>query len=211
MDRSPTDPTTQAVLQPLCAACTRGELVIAKRLHRSLPSAITAADACGNTPLQFAVAHGHLDLARWLVSKGANVTASNFYGWQCIHEACYHGHSELASWLLQAGADLTALTLMGAQPLHLACFAGHVDMAQWCCAEGAQPHARDNDDGSALHYACRGGQQHVAQWLQSAHGLTMPSASRLAEALLAEAAAEGAPVCLGGSARALARSTPSAG
>jgi len=71
----------------------------------------------GDTPLFWAVITNNLELAKFLLSKGANV---NFvqakYLATPLHIAARRGHSEMCSLLLEKGADVDAREKHGKTP-----------------------------------------------------------------------------------------------
>ena len=59
----------------------------------------------GNTPLGQAVTYGHLDIAKYLIEKGARVSGSNRDGNTPLQLACRNGHLAVCQLLIQrAGA-----------------------------------------------------------------------------------------------------------
>lgn len=71
------------------------------------------------TPLHFAVAYGHADVARELLSSGAHLDAREKQGNTPLHYACGYGRAELVSLLVGAGADAAAENGEGKTPLEL--------------------------------------------------------------------------------------------
>jgi hypothetical protein len=61
----------------------------------------------GWTPLQMACGYGVEPLVEALVERGANVNATNCYGFSCLHEACHRGFSEIVRHLLKGPIDLS--------------------------------------------------------------------------------------------------------
>ena len=59
------------------------------RPHPLFPlSALSALDGMGNTPLSLAVSAGHLDLVRWLVDQGVDVSLRGDGAATPLHRAC---------------------------------------------------------------------------------------------------------------------------
>jgi len=66
----------------------------------------------GQTPLYFAAEKGHLEVARRLVERGANVNVQDgFFGASVLEMALNGGHRELARYLLAHGAEDAASAL----------------------------------------------------------------------------------------------------
>ena len=83
-------------------------------------------------------------LVEFLLSRGANVTVANGWGWQALHFAAAGGSDAIAWRLLQAGADVTRPTTGAsyqAAPIEIARHYGHdavvsrlqyaLDLRQW--------------------------------------------------------------------------------
>jgi ankyrin repeat protein len=59
------------------------------------------------TPLHLACMHGHTDIVRILVKRGADITIlSGFLDKSPLHLACEFGHWEAAEILIKKGLDL---------------------------------------------------------------------------------------------------------
>ena len=58
----------------------------------------------GTRPLILAAGHGHMDLVKALLKRGADVNAEDITGWTPLHAAAYNGHVEIAQLLLDWGA-----------------------------------------------------------------------------------------------------------
>ena len=50
---------------------------------------------------------GHLDVARFLFDRGADVNACGYFGARAIHWAAMEGHEEVVRWLAEVGARTT--------------------------------------------------------------------------------------------------------
>ena len=74
----------------------------------------------GLTPLHYAVARGHKEVAELLITKGADVNAKDDDGWTPLHDAAFEGHKEIVELLIAADADVNAKANDGATPLDMA-------------------------------------------------------------------------------------------
>ena len=84
----------------------------------------------GFTPLHFATAMGHADVARLLLEHGANVNAKSKDGWTPLHLAAYWRRAEVARLLLEHGADPRIGNNDGVTPLDVAREEGHEEVAR---------------------------------------------------------------------------------
>lgn len=83
------------------------------------------------TPLQGAAAMQNLELARLLISRGANVNCRGDEGVSPLHEAAGNGQIELAKLLLDHGAKLNAKDDHGKTPLTIALEYKQTEMAKF--------------------------------------------------------------------------------
>lgn len=89
-----------------------------------------ACDAC-ESPLHAAIAEGHLDVAKLLINKGANVNARNMSQKTPLHFlASSMDDRELAELMIAKGADINARDKDGSTPLAYAIGNGHGAVAE---------------------------------------------------------------------------------
>lgn len=69
-----------------------------------------------NGEFSLSIADNNLNLARFLVFKGARVDLKNYRGETALHEACFFKYEEKISFLIQKGADISAVDLFGKTP-----------------------------------------------------------------------------------------------
>ncbi len=60
------------------------------------------------TPLMWALANGHMEVARFLISKGAKTNARFQFGGDVLHYACQGGKLDFVKQLIAGGADVNA-------------------------------------------------------------------------------------------------------
>jgi uncharacterized protein len=77
------------------------------------------------TPLQSAVAGGHLEITRLLLEAGANPNVRERDGNTPLHAAAFNGDIEIVRSLIFGGADLEAINVNHEKPLDIALKSGH--------------------------------------------------------------------------------------
>ena len=70
-----------------------------------------------HTPLHWAAACGHLDLARLLLDRGASVKAADRGRMIPLHYAAEYGHADIVALLMERGAPVNAESIPGYTPL----------------------------------------------------------------------------------------------
>ena len=157
-------------------AVFRGNLAAVKHLVGAGAS-VTATDSIavdgrrsfGYTALHFAAGvlddHGHVnfpgrfEIITYLVGQGADVNATNAFGWTPLHEAVVRGILDVVKVLVGQGASLTA-TNNGWTALHRASWAGNLETVKYLVGQGASRTATDNKGKTprALAVDCSTGQ-----------------------------------------------------
>lgn len=81
-------------------------------------------------PLHSAAAGRHLEIARMLINRGADVLARQAGEFTPLHSAAQNGQIELVELLLEHGADTQATSARGQTPLDLAHDKGHTAVVE---------------------------------------------------------------------------------
>lgn len=129
-------------------AAVVGDLERVKELLRLEPGSVNATDEYGFTPLHGVAGEYQLEMAEYLIGKGANVGSRNDTGITPLHLSAYPDMVEL---LVNNGADLEAREGGGGTPLHIA--AEHpegFDVMQKMLEMGAAVNAKDDSGQTAL-------------------------------------------------------------
>ncbi|QGI59802.1 hypothetical protein CEK26_001930 [Fusarium fujikuroi] len=88
------------------------------------------------TPVLTAIAKGKLDIARLLISSGANIDTRDMHGRTNLHYAVSRSDAKTVRSLLELGADLLMSDASGVTALHMAVGADDQDMVKlllgWC-------------------------------------------------------------------------------
>ena len=119
----------------------------------------------GLTPLHLASREGHMEIARFLVERGADARAQDNYWTTPLHLASGRGHLEVARFLVECGADPRAQDNYWITPLHQASEQGHLEVARFLIDRGADPRALNNGWITPLHLASHLGHLEVARFL----------------------------------------------
>ena len=87
-------------------------------------------DGKEQTPLMMASRKGKLELAQYLVERGAELDKANERGVTAVYRAAQEGHLAMLQFLLQQGADKDKVTDDGCSPLFIAAQQGHLEVLQ---------------------------------------------------------------------------------
>ena len=119
------------------------------------------------TPLTYAIEMEAFDIAKTLVSAGADLNASEpiASARQPTHVAVDYGSQDMLGFLLQHGADVDGRDGCGATPLMLASYAGFMDAVEILHRHGADLNAEDAVGRTAVHRAAEGQHDAVVQFL----------------------------------------------
>ena len=120
----------------------------------------------GNTPLHFACANGHVNIAKELLDRGAGIEDQNENGHTPLMEAASNGLVEVARLLLEKGAGINAYSSeFKESALTLACYKGHFHMVKFLLEAGADQDHQTEEMHTALMEACMDGHYDVAKLL----------------------------------------------
>jgi uncharacterized protein len=176
-------------------AVQRGKAEEVSKLVDEDPELLQA-ERSGVSAVRLAVYHGHPEVARLLIERGAvldvfdasatgeskrlrellssdrscaNAVASD--GFTPLGLAAFFGHADAARLLLASGADpnLASRNAQRVAPLHSAVAGGSVEIVRALLAHGADVHARQDLGFTALHGAAAEGSEEMVRLLL-AHG-----------------------------------------
>ncbi|KAI1897841.1 hypothetical protein AGOR_G00087420 [Albula goreensis] len=105
------------------------------------------------TPLMTACASANYEVAKFLISLGANVNACDQFNWTPLHHACHAGQVEIIDLLVQAGAGLDAPALNGATPLMRAIQSCRPNCVEYLINAGAKVQAQNKNGQNCLDIA----------------------------------------------------------
>ena len=118
-------------------AAVEGNIEAVKQ-HLAAGTDVNAKRGDGQTPLHFAVAKDHKELAELLITKGADVNAKDYRGSTSLHYAAFKSHDEIAELLIANGADVNAKEEDGGTPLDKAIFYQKTEFAALLRKHGAK-------------------------------------------------------------------------
>jgi len=155
-------------------AAASGELPRVKELLEANPTAASSYSPDGFPLMALAAAFGHEEVARYLLSKGADVNAiaTNGSGYTALTGAVASGHAAIAKWLAENGADVNYRYAKGYSPLLTAAANGHLEIVKMLLAHGADLQTCTDDGKNALAFAEDRKHADVANYLRSL-GLTL--------------------------------------
>jgi uncharacterized protein len=153
----------------LFEAAALGDLARVKQRVETDPSLAKSFSPDGFPVFALACFFGHLDVARYLAEKGADIhaVASNGSGYNALTAAVAGGRTETVAWLLERGLDPNYRYGPGYTPLLTAAANGHLEIVKLFLSHGADPHATSNDGKSALAFASERNHPTVADFLRS--------------------------------------------
>jgi len=148
---------------PLYYAALCGFRGLVERLLTAHPEDLNAGGGNWGAPLNVALAKGHLDIALFLLDRGADGQNGGNMDQTGLYIASSSGYAGVVWSLIDRGADLNAICQddddfrRGVKwtPLHVAIFRGTPSIARTLLEHGANPNAPDNDGATALHLASR--------------------------------------------------------
>jgi ankyrin repeat protein len=132
-------------------AAVYGDLDRVREIVEAHPEAVNETDEYGFTPLHGLAGEEHVEIAQFLIDRGAEVNAANDEGITPLHLATWPA---MATLLLKKGADLEARSVRGETPLLVvAAEAEREDVMAVLLAAGADVNAMGDDGFTALDIA----------------------------------------------------------
>ncbi len=112
-----------------------------------------------------AAADGDIELVKSLISSGADVNATNDWGWTPLYVAAVIGNGDIVNLLIAKGAHVDEPNQPRETPLHLAVSNGHRDIVELLIEKGADFRAADEDGVTPLHTTAEHGYIDIATLL----------------------------------------------
>jgi hypothetical protein len=124
---------------PIHEAARNGDVKKVELLLKEQPNLISSKeDKYGQTPLVIAAFNNRLDVAKLLLTKGADVQIQTNNGSTALHLAAAKGNLEMVKLLLEHKALINALDRDGWSPMHSALTYGHQDVADFLSEKGGK-------------------------------------------------------------------------
>jgi ankyrin repeat protein len=117
----------------------------------------------GATPFYISCEQGHVDVARFMSLKGADVEAANANNSSPLFIACLKGHLPVVKLLAnELQVDCERSNANGATPFYVSCEKGHLDVVRFLGGEKGVNVGVSNINGvSPLWIACQDGHDDV--------------------------------------------------
>ncbi len=132
-------------------AAAAGDLNKVRAILEADPTLLESKDGGGSTPLLSACAAQRVEVANYLLDKGADVNVRDRFRQTPLHRACYsylQGQDlALIQRLIDKGADVNAQGYNGLIPLHQAAQSGRLEVARLLIDRGADVNAFDRYNG----------------------------------------------------------------
>lgn len=154
-------------------AAKNGDVATVKAMLDRYPE---LADARENSMFELTALHGaaykgEVEVARLLISRGADVNARASDGNTPLVEAATHNRLDMVKLLLDSGADVNAANDRGDIPLHWAAARGNQEVVRLMILKGADVNARNNDGNTPLGLAVSKGHEEMTEMLRQSGGI----------------------------------------
>ena len=108
----------------------------------------------GVSLLSYAALHGKVEVAQFLVEKGADMDKAKNSGATPLFIACQQGHLGVVRLLVEKGADVDEARDDGGTPLLSASHKGHLEAARLLLEKGADMNKANDNGYTPLYIAC---------------------------------------------------------
>jgi len=158
---------------PLYYAASYGFCGLVQRLLTARPQDLNAKGGYWGAPLNAALGKGHLDIALFLLGRGADGENRGQLDQTGLYIASSRGYADVVRSLIDRGADLNTICKdhdnhdngMKWTPLHVAIYNERRDIALLLLEHGADTETRSNRDQTALYMASSRGYADVMRSL----------------------------------------------
>jgi len=158
-------------LPGLYLALREPSLKVAETLIAWSKTNVEIRTAQDESPLMMASLKGHLDLARKLIERGADI---NKTGWAPLHYAATNGHLAVMELLLEHHAYIDAESPNGSTPLMMAAHYGTPAAVKLLLEAGADPSLKNQLGLTAIDFAHRANRKDSAELIAASVRAAQP-------------------------------------
>jgi ankyrin repeat protein len=139
--------------------CRTKNVASVEQMFRMNPSLLIlpgGSSVGGQTCLMSATLVGAIDIVRWCLEKGADVTVGEKDGYTPMHGAGFQGRADIAKILIEHGLDPSDVHHDGFTPLHRACWGmdeRHTDFVRVLLEHGVKPNEEAADKSRPCDYS----------------------------------------------------------
>ena len=141
-----------------------GSLKVFEQIAKHPKTQLNVRNQHGETALMLVCLKGHLQIAKLLVSRQADI---NHPGWTPLHYASAGGHTDIIQLLLDQSAYIDAESPNGTTPLMMAARYGNAKSVQLLLMEGADAEVKNQLGLTALDFAIQGNIPDAIKLLQA--------------------------------------------
>lgn len=116
-------------------------------------------------PLHWASLHGHEEIVKLLINRGASVDSKNKYGKTPLYLASARGHKKIVAFLIKHGAYVDSQDQEGYTSLHGASSWGHTEIVEFLLKKNASVHCQNKSGETPLYHALLQGRQEIVDLL----------------------------------------------
>jgi hypothetical protein len=142
-----------------------GDVESVKSILKKNPGLLDKEVSSGMKPLHYAAYLGKTEIARYLISKGANIDEETTGHFTPLNYAVRYGNMSTAAVLIENGADISSRTPQGTTYLHFAILSGNKDMAGLLIDNGLDVNVIKKGNLTPLHIAAVSGDQEIVEFL----------------------------------------------
>lgn len=142
-----TQKTNRNVLSPFLKAVKIGDLELVKFLIENYEISLELADRDGRTALYMALCDENMEIAKYLIEKGANIHASNKYGTRAFDMLLRTRDMELIEEFISKGCELNYKNSKSATTLHWAASSNNIELVKRILRETPFTLMDSNDEG----------------------------------------------------------------
>lgn len=141
-------------------ACIGGDEELVKILIEKFRAKIDETNLDKQTGLHLTISNGHINIAKYLSERGADIFIKSSTGQNVLQYAAHHGESEFIRWLFEEHSNdyqrrklIEAQDHDGKNALHYGAFCTEPAVIELLCKYGFNPNEKNNYGYTALHFA----------------------------------------------------------